>query len=136
MDGLGFSKHFLYEEAFLNYCRNFSTHITRLSRQCREAIACTSSGGSHKSIYEKKVCQTEIVLSHIVPQNRTNFSSHILFSRTVREGTRHFFTTDNNCVFCGHLSDISFRSQNSEVIDNFQRFVFEQLRYYAQSSIF
>ena len=75
VDGLGYCIYLnsLYKEAFFSYCNNFSSGVPRFSTQCREAIACTTSSSSHKFIYEKKACQTQVVLSNVVPRNTTNF---------------------------------------------------------------
>ena len=138
VDGLGYCIYLnaLYKEAFFNYCRNFSSGVRRFSRQCHEAIACTTSSSSHKFIYDKKVCQTQVVLSNVVPRNTTNFLTHILLSLGEYVTELDIFSQSNmkSAFFEASLARSHLGCEDSEVIDVVRRFVLEQLRYYPGSS--
>ena len=138
MDGLGFCVYLnsSYKEDFFNYCRNFSSGVPRFSTQCLEAIACTTSDASHKFIYQKKVHQTQVVLSNVVPRNTTNFLTHILLSLGEYVTELDIFSQSNmkSAFFEASLASSPLGCEDSEIIDVVRRFVLEQLRYYPGSS--
>ena len=138
VDGLGFCVYLnsLYKEDFFNYCRNFSSGVPRFSTQCLEAIACTASDASHKFIYQKKVHQTQVVLSNVVPRNTTNFLTHILLSLGEYVTELDIFSQSNmkSAFFEASLASSPLGCEDSEIIDVVRRFVLEQLRYYPGSS--